>query len=126
MSCKILIIDDDDDVREALIALLKSEGYEAGGARSGLAALTTMTWGRFIPDVILLDLLMPSMNGEQFRIVLQKHPTWSKIPIVVCTGDAVPAEVQLSVFGVLEKPFDLDFMLAMVKRACAVRIPPAA
>jgi CheY-like chemotaxis protein len=118
--CRVLIIDDDDDVREALIALLITEGYDAAGAPSGLAALTIMTWKRFIPDVILLDLLMPTMDGAQFHAVLQKHPDWSQIPVIVCTGDAQP--VTLSVFGVLEKPFDLDEMLAIVKSACAIRV----
>jgi CheY-like chemotaxis protein len=118
--CRVLIIDDDDDVREALIALLVTEGYDAAGAASGLAALTIMTGKRFIPDVILLDLSMPSMDGAQFHAVLQKNPDWSQIPIVVCTGDAEP--VTLSVFGVLEKPFDLEKMLEIVKSACAIRL----
>lgn len=121
-SCKILIIDDDNDVRESLIALLNNEGYDATGARSGLAALTNMTWQRYIPDVILLDLLMPAMDGEQFHAVLQKHPKWARIPIVLCTGRAGP--VPFSVFGVLEKPFDLEQMLALVKSACASPPPP--
>ena len=120
-SCKVLIIDDDDDVRDALIALLIHEGYDAAGARSGQAALATMTWQRYVPDVILLDLFMPAMDGEQFHAVLQKHPQWSSIPIVLCTGR--PSRVSLSVFGVLEKPFDLEQMLAIVKSACASRPP---
>ena len=115
-TCKILVIDDDDDIRESLIALLVEEGYEAAGARSGLAALTSMTWGHFAPDAILLDLLMPSMDGEQFHTVLQKHPKWAKIPIVVCTGDAVPDGMPAKVFGVLQKPFDIDQLLTLVKR----------
>ena len=118
-NCKVLIIDD-DDVRESLIALLINEGYDAAGERSGLAALTTMTWQRYLPDVILLDLLMPVMDGGQFHAVLQKHPIWSRIPIVLCTGG--PGRVSLAVFGVLEKPFDLNVMLALVKSACASRL----
>lgn len=118
-TCKVLIIEDDDDVREALVALLIHEGYQADGARSGLAALITMTWLRYVPDVILLDLLMPAMNGEQFHAVLQKHPRWSRIPIVLCTGRT--GHVPFAVFGVLEKPFDLELMLDTVKSACASR-----
>ena len=119
-NCKVLIIDDDDDVRESLVALLINEGYDAAGERSGLSALTTMTWQRYLPDVILLDLLMPVMDGGQFHAVLQKHPIWSRIPIVLCTGG--PRLVSLAVFGVLEKPFDLNVMLALVKSACASRL----
>ncbi len=119
-NCKVLIIDDDDDVRESLIALLINEGYDAAGERSGLAALTTMTWQRYLPDVILLDLLMPIMDGGKFHAVLQTHPVWSRIPIVLCTGGS--GRVSLAVFGVLEKPFDLNVMLALVKSACASRL----
>ena len=122
-NCKILIIDDDEDVRESLIALLNGEGYDAAGAHSGLAALTTMTWQRYLPDVILLDLIMPTMDGEKFHAVVQKHPRWSRIPILLCTGNGAP--VTIPVFGVLQKPFDLDEMLALIKNACACARPPA-
>lgn len=119
MACKILVIDDDEDVRESLIALLSGEGYDAAGARSGLSALTIMTWQRYQPDVILLDLFMPTMDGEKFHSVLQKHPEWRRIPILLCTGANGP--VTISVFGVLQKPFDLDEMLRLVASACESR-----
>jgi DNA-binding NtrC family response regulator len=121
MTAKVMIIDDDQDIRESLVDLLENEGYLAVGVASGLAALTQMTWDRFVPDVIVLDLFMPQMNGQQFRTVLQKHPRWSKIPIIICSGDSVTDEVRRSVFGVLLKPFDLDRLFSLVKSACAVR-----
>src|ERR1700704_1667165 len=114
-SCKLLIIDDDEDIRESLVAFLQDEGYEADGARTGLIALSMIIWGKFIPDVILLDLWMPSMSGDQLRSVLEKDPEWSQIPIIVCSANAVPEAVTLAVFGVLEKPFDLDRLLELVK-----------
>ena len=119
--CKILVIDDDDDIRESIVALLNSEGMEAAGARSGIAALSMMTWARFVPDVILLDLIMPSMSGEQFRGMLQKNASWSSIPIVICSGEAISPSLRPHVFGVLEKPFDLDKLFSLIKSACASR-----
>jgi twitching motility two-component system response regulator PilG len=117
-SSKLLIIDDDDDTRESLISLFQSEGFQAEGAKSGLAALAMLTFGEIVPDAILLDLLMPAMNGAQFRSVAQRHPRWSSIPIIVCSADRVRDPDALKVFGVLEKPFDLDDLLEVVKRAC--------
>lgn len=115
--CKILVIDDDDDTRETLVGLLIDEGFEAEGALSGAAALSRMDG--FVPDAILLDHFMPVMNGEQFRAAVQAHPAWARIPIIVCTGDTVPQQVAAAVFCVLQKPFDLEQLLAVMKRACA-------
>ena len=118
MSCKLMIIDDDDDIRESLVDLLTHEGFTARGVRGGQEALSQLTWEQFLPDVILLDMFMPQMGGDQLRIVLQKHPRWSRIPIVVCSGDTIPLEVRSSVFGVLQKPFDLDRLIEILKCAC--------
>lgn len=118
MTCKLMIVDDDQDIRESLVDLLQTEGYEAVGAASGATALSQLTWEQFVPDVIVLDLLMPQMGGDQLRTVLQRHPKWSRIPIIVCTGDLVPDDVRTSVFGVLQKPFDLERLFALVEKAC--------
>jgi len=119
MPCKLLIIDDDDDVRESLLAILRGEGFVAEGAKSGLAALDLLTWRGFAPHAIVLDLLMPAMSGEQFRGVVQKHPVWSKIPIIVCTADRAADVAAVGAFGVLYKPFDLEKLLELVRSACA-------
>src|SRR5256885_11479702 len=87
MPCKLLIIDDDDDVRESLLAILRGEGFVAEGATSVLAALDLLTSRGFAPDAIVLDLLMPAMSGEQFRRVVQKHAAWTKMPVIACTAD---------------------------------------
>jgi CheY-like chemotaxis protein len=114
-----MIVDDDQDIRDSLVDLLESEGYDAVGLPSGLAALTRLSSDELMPDAILLDLFMPQMGGDQLRAVLLEHPRWSRIPIIVCTGDLVPAELRRDVFGVLQKPFDLEHLLDLVKRACA-------
>jgi CheY-like chemotaxis protein len=124
--CKVLIIDDDDDIREPVVSLLRSEGFQAEGVKSALTALTMMTGGEIVPDAILLDLLMPAMSGEQFRAVMRGHPQWSRIPIIVCTANRPPDPRAIDVFEVLAKPFDLDSLLAAVGRACRRRtvLPP--
>jgi CheY-like chemotaxis protein len=122
VTCKLMIVDDDEDIRESLVDLLQTEGYEALGVASGATALSQLTWEQFIPDVIVLDLLMPQMGGDQLRTVLQRHPRWSRIPIILCTGDLVPDAVRTAVFGVLQKPFDLERLFAMVKSACGCEL----
>ena len=124
-ACKILVVDDDDDIRDSLIGLFRGEGLTAEGAKSGVAALALLTWGQFAPDVILLDLLMPSMSGDQFRSVVQRHPLWSRIPIIVCTAGHLPDPGQVGAFGVMQKPFDVEQLLSLVKRACQVSLPAA-
>jgi len=117
-SCKVLIIDDDDDVRESLVSLLHTEGFETRAAKSGPEALSILTQDPEPPDAILLDLLMPSMSGDQFRELLQRHPQWSKIPVILSSAGPVPEHVGPDVFAVLHKPFDLDHLLELVKKAC--------
>lgn len=122
MACKLMIVDDDEDIRESLVDLLQTEGYDAVGVASGATALSQLTWEQFVPDVIVLDLWMPQMGGEQLRAVLQQHPKWSRIPIILCTGDLVPDDVRTNVFGVLQKPFDLERLFSMVKQACGCEL----
>lgn len=117
-SRKVLIIDDDDDVRDSLQALLRSEGFEADSAKSGPDALTLLSQASPLPGAILLDMLMPSMSGDQFRLLLQRHPEWSRIPIIVSTAGSVPAQVMAGVFAVLRKPFDFEHLLELLTRAC--------
>ena len=118
MECKVLVIEDDDDTREALVGLFRNEGYRVEGAADGLAALGIMTWGEFKPDVILADLLMPGMDGEQFRAFVRQNPGWALIPIVLCSGSELPLEKPPDFFSVMKKPLDLDRLLAIVKEAC--------
>ena len=118
---KLLIIDDDDDIRESLVALLRGEGYDVAGARTALDALTLLAQGTFVPDAILLDLFMPAMSGEQFDQTIQRHPAWSKIPVIICSAGPVPPEIAATAFAVLRKPFDLDRLLHVVRAACASR-----
>jgi CheY-like chemotaxis protein len=116
-ACTLLVIDDDDDIRESLVALLRSEGYSVMGASNALDALTLLSHGEK-PSAIVLDLFMPSMSGAQFHDTIRRHPLWSKIPVIVCSAGPVPPDVLKSATAVLTKPFDLDRLLDLVRGVC--------
>lgn len=111
----ILVVDDDTDLRETVGELLVDEGYRPRLCENGREALEALRGGER-PRLILLDLMMPEMNGWQFREEQLKDEGLSKIPVVVMTasrgGDAQP----ISASEVLWKPIGLDELLRVVAR----------
>src|SRR4051812_37076683 len=95
MSKSVLIIEDDSDIAENLKALLLLEGYDANISKDGLEALTQLRSSAQLPDVILLDLMMPVMDGFEFYETKKEDATLAHIPVVVMTaGRNVEAKVQ--------------------------------
>lgn len=82
----ILIIEDDREVREALVDALEDEGYAVVSAIDGVDALELLKSG-FLPRLMLLDLTLPRMGGEEFNRAVAKNPDWSAIPVVVFSAD---------------------------------------
>jgi CheY-like chemotaxis protein len=80
--------------------------------------------GEFTPDVIVLDLYMPVMDGRQFHAALRTDPKWAKVQVILCTGSTPLVSAWLDIFQQLQKPIDLDSLLSVVERGCAVREPP--
>jgi CheY-like chemotaxis protein len=116
----ILIVDDDVDIRETIRDVLEDEGYRVIVASDGANALGLLRRG-VVPRLILLDLMMPVMNGWEFREELQRDPALSAIPIVVLTGDgsaAAKAEA-LHAASYVRKPVDLEPLLACIARLCS-------
>jgi CheY-like chemotaxis protein len=112
----ILIIEDDDDIREALTQILELEGYTVREAANGREALDISS-REPLPSLILLDLMMPVMDGWQFRSEQMKDPTLAKVPVVVISADAGVHE-KVASFGaasVLPKPISLDRLLHAVE-----------
>ncbi len=111
----VLIVEDEKDIRSALQIILEEEGYDVFVAPTGKAALELMP--RIPkPSLILLDLMMPDMNGWEFCEVLSKDDCYSSIPIVVLT--AYPDKAQLKDIKckeILKKPIDLDVLLPKVR-----------
>jgi CheY-like chemotaxis protein len=122
-NCAVLVVDDDQDTRDAMIEVLRFEGYTVEGAANGQEALEGMHAGRFKPDVILVDLYMPTMDGHEFRLALRDDSRYAHIPVIVCTGDS-PRSAESGAFGTLQKPVDIDTLTNIVRRGCAASGTP--
>ncbi len=96
-----LVIDDEAPARKMLAQILEKEGWNVVQAENGLVAMEKMAQTR--PDLILLDLIMPQMNGYEFVAELHKNNNWLSIPIVVVTASDVTVEDRLRLDGYVEK-----------------------
>ena len=115
--CKVLVIHDDQDVREVLSDLLAEKGYPVAQAADGHAALAKMRSG-YRPDVILSNLLTPVMDGYQLRRELQRHHHWSSIPLLILASGEVAEDALAGIDTLLQSPIDLAELLDRVGRAC--------
>jgi CheY-like chemotaxis protein len=115
--CEVMIVEDDSAIREILRELLEEAGYLVVWAANGLEALARLRIGR-APRVILLDLMMPVMDGVQFHTALQRDPALATIPVVLISADhGMDQKVyDMQVDGYLPKPFELRTLLATVSR----------
>ncbi|MFN2387446.1 MAG: response regulator [Thermoanaerobaculia bacterium] len=118
-STRILIVEDDADLRESLSQILEDEGFEVIGAENGRIALDYLK-GNSAPCVVLLDLMMPVMNGWEFRDAQLQDPELSEIPVVVLSADArTSSKAQaLGVEQYLRKPVQLDQLVGIVAGLC--------
>jgi CheY-like chemotaxis protein len=113
----ILLVEDDFDVREALVETLREEGYRVDCAGDGEQALEYLRDGGR-PALILLDLMMPRMSGSEFRMVQKVDPALRHLPVVLLSADGRMDEKAraLEVDGAIRKPIDLDELLAVIER----------
>ena len=118
---RVLVVEDDVDIREALIGILCDEGYDAEGAGNGLEGLDRLRARSSKPALILLDLMMPVMNGWQFRAEQKQDATLSTIPVIVISADGNVRQKAESIeaAGYLKKPIELDALLDLVGKYCA-------
>ncbi len=115
----ILIVDDEPDMLDVTAMLLESCGYRVLTARNGAVALDILR--RVRPCVILLDVMMPVMDGYQFRAAQLREPGLADVPVVIFTGagaaiKSAPAFAEVAAF--LEKPVDVDALLRAVAEHC--------
>ena len=112
----ILVVDDDRGAMEALSDILEYEGYHVQRAQNGLQALEYLQTTRPCPNLIILDLLMPVMDGWEFRMRQKEDPDLAKVPVLVVT--AIAATAGIDAVCVLHKPVDVDALLRTVARYC--------
>lgn len=112
----ILVVEDDPDLRDTLTEVLEAAGYSVAGARDGLEALSELHGTARRPDLILLDLQMPNMDGAQFRAAQLKTAELADIPVALLTADARGGEqaISLKTDGFLRKPLKLPQLLTMI------------
>jgi CheY-like chemotaxis protein len=115
----VLIVEDDDAIRATLSAVLRKRGFRSAAAGTGREALEYLRSGAR-PAVILLDLVMPEMDGWSFRIEQLRDPRIAQIPIVVCSAcyDPLPAAKLARAHGYLVKPYDFDVVESTLRRFC--------
>jgi CheY-like chemotaxis protein len=117
----VAIVDDDADIREVIGAALEDEGYSTIQASDGRAALQMLQRAEPKPNLILLDLMMPMMDGWQLQRRLREDPELADIPIVIMTAHAGFGRAVRSAqpeTPVLPKPLDLDHLLETVETYC--------
>jgi CheY-like chemotaxis protein len=83
---RVLVVEDDPDLRELLVAILEGEGLVVEGAAQGVQALERLAADAPLPAAVVLDLLMPLMDGREFLRRKSVRPEWSLIPVVVLSG----------------------------------------
>ncbi len=122
----ILLVDDDYDIRSVLCEVLEQEGFTVGVAVNGREALTYLE-GNPSPSLILLDLMMPVMNGFEFREHQVANPKWANIPVIVMSADGgqQSKEKQERLKGAVfvKKPPDLHAFLETVHAQVSVAAP---
>jgi CheY-like chemotaxis protein len=122
----ILLVDDDHDVAEALSTVLADEGYDVATASNGREALMYLR-SHTAPRLILLDVMMPVMDGYEFRVEQQRDPAIADIPVVVLTAGSMGERVaELGVTAHMRKPVDLDRLLSEVAQRTDMRPTPSA
>jgi CheY-like chemotaxis protein len=107
---KIMIVDDDRDIREMLGEMLAEEGFVIEAAWNGAEALKRLQAG-FRPDVIILDLMMPVMNGMTFRHHMKQNPDLAAIPVI---GVTAAASFDTD-FECLRKPIKIDTLISRIQ-----------
>jgi CheY-like chemotaxis protein len=121
---RVLVIDDDDDARHVLQLLLKSQGYEVETAANGEEGLKKIA--RRLPDLIIVDVMMPGINGVQMTRKLKKHPRTACIPLIMLTALTERKYMQAALFELdvdyyITKPFDHDDLMDKVQQAIRFR-----
>lgn len=107
---KILVVDDEKDIVDLISMYLEKEGYEVMGAHDGLEAFEKIIGEK--PDLVVLDIMMPKLDGHSLNIKLKENSETKDIPVIIITGkghlrEIIMARKDVSVVDYLEKPFNI-------------------
>ncbi|MCC6315418.1 MAG: response regulator [Thermomicrobiales bacterium] len=114
---KILVVDDETAIRNLIVAVLEEEGYDAIGVASGAAALRVAPTER--PDLVLLDMMMPGMDGRETLCRLREYPETRSTPVIVMSAAVTAEQCGPEAAAFLPKPFDLVVLLDTIEQALA-------
>ena len=117
----VLVVEDNDTTRDRIATLLRMHGYDVAEAVDGLDALQKVSRRRF--DAIVLDLVMPHVDGWQFRATQLRHPEMASIPTIIVTVQPLsqPERYSLRTTEIVRKPFEDANLLGAVERAYRTR-----
>ncbi|HSP18059.1 MAG TPA: response regulator [Myxococcaceae bacterium] len=120
MSHKVLVVEDDTDIRQALEEILEDHGFRAVGVRHGAEALEFLSRADELPCLILLDLMMPVMDGATFRDEQRRDPRIASIPVVLLSAyrDLDQRAVGLDAVSVVNKPPNVRELVKVVRAHC--------
>jgi CheY-like chemotaxis protein len=113
---RVLVVEDEESIGEVIVDVLGDEGYEVRRARNGREALDVLR--KWMPALIVLDLMMPIMDGRAFREEQRRQPAIADVPVVLISGSReVEAKgVEIGAVAAIEKPFDIESLLSVVSR----------
>jgi CheY-like chemotaxis protein len=117
---RILVVEDDDDTRELMAELLRTEGYAVDVASNGSVALEHLRKGE-VPALVVADMHMPIMNGRELLQRLRDEPSLAGVPVVILSGDATRDRDVLAggASELVSKPVSVEMLLATVRRFLA-------
>jgi DNA-binding response OmpR family regulator len=118
MSHDVLIVEDDADLREMMAQILTLEGFDAATATNGREALEYLRHSGDTPQLILLDLMMPVMDGWEFQRERRRDPALADVPVVVLSALDEARAAGAATHEFLKKPLDFDRLLKIVKGYC--------
>ena len=118
---RVLVVDDDNEIRETMVEILNDEGYEAVGASDGYEALEQLRDPEDRWCLVLLDLMMPNMDGRTFRAEQLQDPAIAPIPVVIVSAmnDVAATAEELKVAAHMTKPIPLRDLIHVVRQFCA-------
>ena len=118
----VVVVDDQDKVRHVIVEVLEAVGYRTSGFSTGEDALAHL--GALAPALILLDIMMPGMNGLEFLEVLRASPSFAAIPVVIMSGlgASFPGIERVNATAIIPKPISFPRLIDEIKRIVG---PPA-